>query len=200
MGILADILEAFGSGIRALARIGRGLHDEIEAMTRAGADGIARIRQRLNQYSVEIDPNTLGMNGGNIRIHRKRPRGRRTTVLDQDDAATRRSIQRENDSADILAREGYDVEQNPTVDGLMNPDYRINGEIYDNYAPSTDNPRNIWSEVHGKIERGQTQNVVINLQDSAVDLDALRQQFSDWPIEGLNDIVVIQPNGTVGGL
>ncbi|MEO0697964.1 MAG: hypothetical protein AAFY84_17935 [Pseudomonadota bacterium] len=71
LGVLADILDAFRQAISALVRIGRGLHDEIEALTRAGADGIARIRHRLNQYSVEIDPNTLGMNGGNIRIIRK---------------------------------------------------------------------------------------------------------------------------------
>ncbi|WP_052699531.1 HNH endonuclease [Tritonibacter mobilis] len=78
LGVLASIVEAFGKAISALAKIGKGLHDEIEAFTRAGANGVARIRHRVNQYKVEIDPNTLGMNGGNIRIVRKRekPRGR----------------------------------------------------------------------------------------------------------------------------
>ncbi len=71
LGILASIVEAFGKAISALAKIGKGLHDEIEAFTRAGANGVARIRHRVNQYKVEIDPNTLGMNGGNIRITRK---------------------------------------------------------------------------------------------------------------------------------
>ncbi|MFY1714039.1 hypothetical protein J3366_21445 [Tritonibacter mobilis] len=32
---------------------------------------MARIRHRVNQYKVEIAPNTLGMNGGNIGITRK---------------------------------------------------------------------------------------------------------------------------------
>lgn len=72
LGVLASIVEAFGKAISALAKIGKGLHDEIEAFTRAGANGVARIRHRVNQYKVEIDPNTLGMNGGNIRITRKR--------------------------------------------------------------------------------------------------------------------------------
>ena len=78
LGVLASIVEAFGKAITALGKIGKGLHDEIEAFTRAGANGVARIRHRVNQYKVEIDPNTLGMNGGNIRITRKRenPRSR----------------------------------------------------------------------------------------------------------------------------
>ncbi|WP_299192788.1 hypothetical protein [uncultured Litoreibacter sp.] len=71
LGVLADILEAFGKAITALAKIGKGLHDEIEAMTRAGADGVARIRLRLRQYKLEVDQNTLGMNGGPIRLRRK---------------------------------------------------------------------------------------------------------------------------------
>ncbi|MCG7626001.1 hypothetical protein MHM97_21805 [Epibacterium sp. Ofav1-8] len=75
LGVLASIVEAFGKAITALGKIGKGLHDEIEAFTRAGADGVARIRHRVNQYKVEIDPNTLGMNGGNIRITRKRRAG-----------------------------------------------------------------------------------------------------------------------------
>ncbi|MEO0751741.1 MAG: CdiA family toxin C-terminal domain-containing protein [Pseudomonadota bacterium] len=72
LGVLANIVEAFGKAIRALAKIGKGLHDEIEAMARSAADGIARIRHRVSQYKIEVDPNTLGMNGGNIRIVRKR--------------------------------------------------------------------------------------------------------------------------------
>ena len=83
LNILADILEAFVDGIRALARIGQGLHDEIADLAQAGADNIARIRRQLNQYKIEIDPNTLGMNGGNIRIVRK-PRIIRQTAPDVD--------------------------------------------------------------------------------------------------------------------
>ncbi len=71
LSVLADILDAFRKAIAALAKIGKGLHDELEAATRAGADGVARIRHRVNQYKLEIDPNTLGMNGGKIRVDRK---------------------------------------------------------------------------------------------------------------------------------
>lgn len=46
-----------------------------------------------------------------------------------------RSLNRENESAKILSKSGFNVEQNPTVFGDKKPDYRINGEIFDNYAP-----------------------------------------------------------------
>lgn len=124
--------------------------------------------------------------------------GEPTPVRPQDDEATRRSIQRENESAQILSGQGLNVVQNPDVTGLKNPDYLIEGEVYDHYAPETSSVRNIWSEVRGKVESGQTNNVVIGLQDSDVDEQALRQQFEDWPIEGLEDVIIVRPDGTIG--
>ncbi len=54
-----------------------------------------------------------------------------------DDAQTTRGLMRENESAIILARAGYSVEQKPTVPGKENPDYKIEERIFDCYAPST---------------------------------------------------------------
>ncbi|MDF0602994.1 hypothetical protein P1J78_19800 [Psychromarinibacter sp. C21-152] len=81
-----------------------------------------------------------------------------------------------------------------------NPDYLINGEVYDHYAPSTDHSRRIWERVQEKVEAGQAPNIVIGLQDSNVEEDALRQQFENWPIEGLGDVIIIRPDGTIGRL
>lgn len=203
LAVFLRLLKGFENAIAALKRIGDGLHRAISATARDASDRILRLRLRheLTQLEFKIDPNTLGMNGGNIRIVRKgKPQGKRTKILDQDDAATRRSIARENESADILAREGYNAEQNPDVPGGKRPDYKIDGKIYDNDAPSTSNPRNIWSEVEGKIMRGQTKNVVINLKDSQVNMNTLSKQLSDWPIEGLEEVIVIRPDGSVGGI
>jgi SPP1 gp7 family putative phage head morphogenesis protein len=126
--------------------------------------------------------------------------GEPTPIGPNDDDATRRAIQRENESAQLLAGSGLDVVQNPVVSGPKKPDYLINGEIYDHYAPSTDVPRNIWSEVQGKVERGQTNNVVISLRDSDVQEEALRRQFEEWPIEGLREVIIIRRDGTIGRL
>jgi hypothetical protein len=38
------------------------------------------------------------------------------------------------------------------------------------------------------------------LQDSGADVDALRRQFADWPIEGLGEVLIVRPDGTIGGL
>ena len=124
--------------------------------------------------------------------------GEPTPISPNDDDATRRAIRRENESAQLLAGSGFNVLQNPVVAGPKKPNYLINGEVYDHYAPSTDIARNIWSEVQGKVQPGQANNVVISLQDSDVQEEALRRQFADWPIEGLGEVVIIRQDGTIG--
>lgn len=127
-----------------------------------------------------------------------KPDGEPARIREQDDAETKRSLQRENESATTMARSGYQVEQiKPAVGGGKNPDFRIEGQIFDNYAPKTANPRNIASEIQGKVDSGQTERVVLNLSDSAVDLDKMRAQLRDWPIEGLKEIIMIDKQGNV---
>lgn len=129
-----------------------------------------------------------------------RVRGRRTRPNSKDDPETIRSLNRENDAADALARHGYEVEQNPRVPGNKNPDYRVDGEIFDAYSPRTNNARSIWNTVKNKVSSGQTERVVINLKDSGVELAALRQQFAEYPIQGLKNVIIIFKDGSVGGL
>jgi len=126
--------------------------------------------------------------------------GEPTPIGLNDDEATQRSIRRENESAELLADKGYNVLQNPAVAGPKKPDYLINGEIYDPYAPSTNIPRNIWSEVKEKVVKGQANNIVISLKDSIVEEEALRIQFEAWPIDGLGEVIIIRKDGTLGRL
>ena len=125
------------------------------------------------------------------------PDGRPTRIRDNEVPENKRALQRENESATTLARQGYDIEQNPTVPGDKNPDYRIEGQIFDNYAPSSDNARNIADSIERKVVNGQTDRVVLNLADSSVDLDAMSAQLRDWPIEGLQEVMVIDRQGNV---
>lgn len=129
-----------------------------------------------------------------------KPTGKRADPTGHDDEV-RRSLMRENDSADVLARGGYKVEQQPSVPGSRNPDYRIEGRIFDNYAPKTSNARNIWSEINNSKlnppnKARQADRIVLNLSDSAVEMAALKKQFSDWPMEGLKEVIVIK-NGQI---
>ena len=69
------------------------------------------------------------------------------------DDATRRSLTRENEAAETLAKNGYDVEQNPKVEGTTrNPDYIIEGEVFDCYSPAQNTSvRNIASTIAGRL-------------------------------------------------
>jgi len=127
-----------------------------------------------------------------------KPGGRPTNISKNDDAETVRSLGRENESATTLAKAGYDVEQNPaTLANGKRPDYRVNGEVFDNYAPITGKARNISDGIAEKIEEQQTERVVLNLKDSPVGLDAMRAQLHDWPIEGLKEVIAIDKLGNI---
>jgi len=109
------------------------------------------------------------------------PRGTRTHIdVEKMDAETQRGLRAENRAADVLAQNGYDVERNPVIPEILpNPDYRIEGEIFDCYAPRYKrDPRRIFNHVKSeKIETGQTQRVVLNLDDTRVRIKALRREF-----------------------
>ncbi|SET99501.1 hypothetical protein [Stigmatella erecta] len=131
-----------------------------------------------------------------------KPGGKRTELSPSDDAPTKRSILRENEAADLLARNGYQVRQNPPVPGRRNPDFEIEGRIFDNYAPSTDSPRNIWSELNlNKVNPvgrpRQADRIVLDLRDSPVDMKALTRQFRDWPMPNLREVLVISKDGKI---
>jgi hypothetical protein len=121
--------------------------------------------------------------------------GARALVRRQDDPETRRGAERENQSADILWLNGHNVEQKPDVPGPKRPDYRIDGEVFDNYAPKTNNVRNVWRTVFEKIEENQTRNVVINLHDSNLTLSQIEEQFRAHPISNLGKIWILDQRG-----
>ena len=69
-------------------------------------------------------------------------KGRPAKILDQQDAATKRSLLRENESAKTLAQKGYDVEQSPLIEGTTKKsDYLIEGKVFDCYAPDSSKAR-----------------------------------------------------------
>nr|WP_221374691.1 hypothetical protein [Actinoplanes polyasparticus] len=119
----------------------------------------------------------------------------------------------ENSGAVVLADRGYHVQQNPSkadvAQARMNagdlgdpgkdPDYLVEGRVFDCYSPvkPTKAVRGIWSEAQEKVEDGQTQRVVVNLEDWRGDMSALRKQFADWPVPGLKEVKAITPEGDI---
>jgi hypothetical protein len=140
------------------------------------------------------------------------PDGEPTRIRPNEDEDVRRSLERENSAAAILAGQGHHVRQNPTADEVAQarhdagdagrptsrPDFLVEGRVFDCYSPSRNKGvRGIWSEVESKIRDEQTQRVVVNLQDWRGSLPDLRRQFQDWPIEHLKEVKVITPDGDI---
>lgn len=91
-----------------------------------------------------------------------RARGKPETWRKKDDPATKRGRRLENEAATALAQAGYDVEQNPSVPGSKNPDYKIEGKVFDCAAPTTADAYSIWSNIRKKkVETGQADRVII---------------------------------------
>jgi len=141
-----------------------------------------------------VAANAMGPGGGEPPPKKGSLTGRPSQAGQDADEATKKGIERENESAQLLAKNGYDVEQNPPrrSNGKA-PDYRINGMYYDCMAPSTPSVRNIASRIkREKIDSGQVDRVVLNLDDTSVTVEAMRKQLLDWPISGLKELIAIK--------
>ena len=139
------------------------------------------------------------------------PDGRPTVVQGRPDVS--RSLEMENSAAVTIADAGYRIQQNPTKaevaharqatgdtgDPGKDPDYLLEGRVFDCYSPTTPDKaeRGIWKEAMKKVDKGQTQRVVVNLEDWRGDMSALRRQFADWPIPGLKEVKAITPDGDI---
>ena len=133
----------------------------------------------------------LNANGGALS-------GSKTKINPNDDAATIRGKTRENEAAETLADAGYYVEQNPVLSNTnKKPDYKINGEIFDCYSPSSPSVGNIYEVVKGKVNSGQAPSVVINMADTPVTVENIKQYFKDSPIPDLDKLIVIDQSGII---
>lgn len=125
----------------------------------------------------------------------RKPRGRRS-----DAHPTKKKdlpLRRENESADTLARHGYDVEQNPAPKpNGREPDYKIEGEYFDNYAPSSNDLDNIRDMISKKVKKDQADRIVLNLDDCPRPIDDIRDVLERKPIGDLKEILVVK-DGTV---
>jgi hypothetical protein len=130
-----------------------------------------------------VAANALGPGGGAPPPKKGRLTGRPTKPsANEKTESGLKAIERENESARLLAENGYDVEQNPPTNWKgKNPDYKLNGEYADCYAPRTDKPHSILSTVAEKVNTGQARRIVLNLDDSQVRLDALKKTTLGGP-------------------
>jgi hypothetical protein len=152
--------------------------DEIPAATRA------------NRSTWRTEPS--GERGGE-------PIGEPTINEPNQPARKKRAIAIENDSARILANKGYNVVQNPKVPGVeKNPDYLIEGNVFDCYAPEEGTPaENIVKAMNRKVGEKQADRIVLNLRDSDVTRYQLRDALNAGAHPDLKEVIVIDQNRNV---
>ncbi|MFY0564118.1 hypothetical protein ACN28E_09730 [Archangium lansingense] len=136
----------------------------------------------------------MGPGGGALPPSKGSLTGRPTKPEPNDnDQGNLRSIDRENESARTLADNGYHVEQNPPRNSYGKyPDYRLNGEYADCYAPKTDNLKSILYNLAKKVNERQADRIALNLDDSPVTLEALKKELLGNPIPDLLQVIVIK--------
>lgn len=133
------------------------------------------------------------------------PTGTRATNAPNADPGFKRGIARENQSADILARNGYRVEQNPVLNDAdriaagiapgKNPDFRIEGRVFDAYSPQSSSAASVYNGIAQKVGAGQAHRIVVNLADSPVRPGDIQQALRNAPINGLQEVIVIDRAG-----
>ena len=130
---------------------------------------------------------------GSVKISTKRDK----------DVDNSRAINRENESAKTLAEHGYKVNQLSDttagkLQGIKKPDFEIEGNVFDNYAPSANkSARGVWSEIRDKVSNPKTgakqaDRFVINMSDSKLSFDEMTKQFKDFPLDGLKEIILVR--------
>jgi hypothetical protein len=141
-----------------------------------------------------VAANAMGPGGGAPLPKKGRLTGQPNKPRPNDkDPENLRAAQRENESARILAENGYDVEQRPLPNRYgKKPDYKLNGEYADCYAPSNNDPRSILDRVARKVNEKQAERIILNLDDSQVELGALKEHLRENPIADLKEVIIIR--------
>jgi hypothetical protein len=113
------------------------------------------------------------------------------TYGDREDA---RSATRENESAKILAQNGYRVFQTPPPKpNDKEPDYQIEGEYADCYSPITDKVDNVRGSIEKKVNDDQADIIVVNLQDAPnITSSDLESSLRANPISGLRQVFILR--------
>ncbi len=185
--------------------------DAMEGLRLYGDDFMAQYRKRGDEFvddflarGEEALKDGGGLGGGKKSI---KPTGNigdvpkgKYAIPDINDP---RPINRQNETADLLALNGYVTEMLPYnkngngygVIDTSNPDFLIEGLVFDCYSPNTSNARNIRSTIKTKTEK-QCSNIILNLDDCPTSIDDILQAIKNEPIEGL-DILMYVKNGKI---
>jgi hypothetical protein len=118
-----------------------------------------------------------------------KPRGERAP----ESGSQKRKHKRENESADTLADAGYDVDQGPhTKPDGKSPDYKIEDEYFDCLAPDTDNVDQVRKGISRKVKSGQTERIILNMDDTNLKPSDITEVLQRKPKQGLKEVIGIK--------
>ena len=189
-GLVAKWVGRIQHFIRALLASLRRLIPGVDGL-RAALDRLRMCSERMARSSPKGTPEPGATRPSRTPDPRRQPRGHRTEA--HPTRVTDRAKRRENESADTLARRGYDLEQNPPPKpNGKEPDYRIEGEYFDCYAPNSGNVDQIRKKLSRKISEEQAERLVLNLDDTPCTMDEVADVLRRRPIAGLKEVIVVE--------
>lgn len=150
-------------------------------------------RQSKDGKNVLVDDNKVIRPSG-PKDENAVPGGRPTKVnLKDPDQNNIDSLKKENASAQQLAKEGYSVEQNPRLPHTnKNPDYRVEDRVFDSYAPGGNRLDNVHANMADKVDKVQTNRIVLNLDRTDLSLDQVSQHLKEHPIPNLRQVIGVK--------
>ena len=215
--VLAALLVIFTGGAGLAAR-GASSIRHAAALKRL-ASALQRLSRTLKNAKIKLKGRGKGTGTGAQTVEVPRPKeikaeklkakgvlsGRKTTIPKKADEATRRSLIRENEAAEILVENGFDVQQNPNLpDTTRKPDQLIlKGSIGDKKfenvitdvfspAPNT-SARNIRSTINEKVNiKQQADTIVLNMADSKIGISDVASAIKAEPIPNLKDVIILR--------
>lgn len=117
----------------------------------------------------------------------------------------------QNKTANLLASKGYDVymlkEINPDGNGYgiksnKNPDFLINGYIFDCYSPQKNSTsKSIIKKLNDKV-KNQAERIVLNLSEYEGNVEQLKEDIlaktgSNCDLKYLKELIVVTPDDTI---
>jgi hypothetical protein len=101
------------------------------------------------------------------------------------------AARRLDDVARLLAARGLEVREHPGTGSPM-PDLLIGERRFDCVTLRTGDARQMATVLELRVVRGVATRFVLDLDDSAVDLQALRRHLDRHPVPGLEEILVVR--------
>lgn len=102
-----------------------------------------------------------------------------------------RSLDRQNESAEILSNRGLNVTHLPNTGRKGgNPDLDINTRPADVYSPKSKNPNTIRDNMIHKVEH-QAPDIVLNITDSPLSSTDMLKFLDEKPVNGLQNLYLI---------